>query len=145
MRSSWCEGQGIMRRRKRSRGNAEAEMLEKERSGIEHQYIELDDAILHGHGTARILEAAQTLLQFLLSHLTHEEQLRKQISFPDDPHATWKKHMAELLQIEAGLGQREVYAALRLRSFCRGWIHRQKMWTSIFHPTLASDNKRALL
>jgi hemerythrin len=136
-----------MRRRKSTRGDADAEMLEKERFRIERQYIELDDVILHGQGSAQILEAAQTLIQSLQLHLTHEEQFRKQISFPvlDDPRAIWKKNMAELLQIESGLRLEEVYAALRLRSFCKGWIHMQKMWTSIFQPTMAPENERARL
>ena len=136
-----------MRRRKRNRGDGEAEMLEKERFRIERQYIELEDAILHGQGSAQILQTSQTLVQSLLEHLSHEEQSRKQISFPvlDDPHAIWMKNMAELLQIEAGLRQGEVYAALRLRSFCKGWIHMQKMWTSIFHPAAAPETGRAQL
>ena len=83
----------------------------------------------------------------LLLHLDHEEQFRGQISFPvvDDRRAVWKKNMAELLQIEAGLKQREVYAALRLRSFCKGWIHMQRMWTSIFQPMAGTENETARL
>ena len=135
------------RKRKFGGGSDEAEMLDKERFGIERQYIELDDAILHGQGSVRILVAAQRLVQSLLLYFTHEEQFRRQISFPvlDDPHAAWKKNMAELLQIEAGLKQEEVYAALRLRSFCKGWIHMQKMWTSIFHPSLGAEGETAQL
>ena len=117
----------------------EAEMLDKERLRIERQFIELDDAILHGQGSPRILEAARILVAFLLAHLTHEEQFRKQIAFPvfEDPRAEWQKNMAELRQIEAGLREGEIYAALRLRSFCRGWMHMQRMWTSIFQPSVA--------
>ena len=128
------------------RSNREPEMLEKERLAIEREYLELDDAILHGQGSALILEAAQRLVQSLLLHLTHEEQLRTQISLavPDDPSA-WKKNMAELLQIEAGLRQREVYAALRLRSFCKGWTHLQRTWTSIFHPGMGLEGESARL
>ena len=124
------------RKSKFGRSSAEAEMLESERFGIERHYLELDDSILHGEGSARILDAAQKLVKLLLVHLTHEEQLRSQIAFPvlDDPRAEWKKNMSELLQIEAGLTQSEIYAALRLRSFCKGWIHLQRMWTSIFQP-----------
>ena len=134
-----------MRRRKSKCGrNSEAEMLERERFQIDRKYIELDDAILHGQGSVRILHAAQGLVQLLMLHLAHEEQFRRQISFPvvDDP---WKKHMAELLQIEAGLAQEEVYAALRLRSFCKGWIHMQRMWTSIFQPMPGAENEPAHL
>ena len=129
------------------RSNREPEVLEKERFAIERDYLELDDTILHGQGSAVILQAAQRLLQSLLLHLTHEEQLRAQISLAmaDDPSAVWKKNMSELLQIEAGLTQREVYAALRLRSFCKGWIHLQRTWTSIFHPGMGLEGESARL
>ena len=103
----------------------ELEFLDKEHSDIHRQYIELDDAILHGQGSPRILEAARTLVQFMLSHFTHEEQFQKKIAFPirEDQRNTWKKDMADLLQIDAGLKQGEVYAALRLRGFCKVWMH----------------------
>ena len=113
------------RRRMPSRSAVDAELLDTERTSIERRYIEMDDAILHGQGSPRILEAARTLVPCLLLHFTHEEQFRKQIAFPfvDDQGAVWRKNIAELLQIEAGLKQGEVYAALRLRGFCKGWIH----------------------
>ena len=122
-------------------------MLEMERFGIERDYIELDDAILHGQGSALILQAAQRLAGLLLVHLAHEEQYLRQSSFPvlDDPRAVWKRNMAELSQMEAGLREGEVYAALRMRSFCKGWIHMQKMWTSIFHPSMAPESDSARL
>ena len=103
----------------------ELEILDKEHSNIHRQYIELDDAILHGQGSPRILEAARTLVQFMLSHFTHEEQFQKKIAFPvrEDQRNAWKKSMADLLQIDAGLKQEEVYAALRLRGFCKIWMH----------------------
>jgi hemerythrin len=104
---------------------SELEILDKEHSNIHRQYIELDDAILHGQGSPRILEAARALVQFMLSHFTHEEQFHKKIAFPvrEDQRNAWKKNMADLLQIDAGLKQEEVYAALRLRGFCKVWMH----------------------
>jgi len=100
------------------------ESLDQEHSNIHRQYIELDDAILHGQGSPRILEAARMLVQFMLSHFTHEEQFQKKIAFPvrDDQRNAWKKNIADLLQIDAGLKQQEVYAALRLRGFCKMWM-----------------------
>ena len=61
----------------------------------------------------------------MLSHFTHEEQFQKKIAFPvrEDQRNAWKKNMADLLQIDAGLKQEEVYAALRLRGFCKVWMH----------------------
>jgi hemerythrin len=99
------------------------ELLDREHSTIHRQYIELDDAILHGHGSPRIVEAARTLAQYMLLHFVHEDRFQKKISLPvrEDQRNAWKKNMTELLQIEAGLEQREVYAALRLRAFCKGW------------------------
>jgi hemerythrin len=100
------------------------EILDNEHSNIHRQYIELDDAILHGQGSPRILEAARTLVQFMLSHFTHEEQFQKKIAFPvrEDQRNAWKKNIADLLRIDAGLKQEEVYAALRLRGFCKMWM-----------------------
>jgi hypothetical protein len=97
--------------------------LTKEHSNIHRQYIELDDAILQGQGSPRILEAARTLMQFLRSHLAHEEQFQRNIALPISEYQAdgWTKNMAELLQIDAGLNQKEVYSALRLRSFCKRW------------------------
>jgi hemerythrin len=100
------------------------EILDKEHSNIHRQYIELDDAILYGQGSPRILEAARTLVQFMLSHFTHEEQFQKKIALPvrEDQLNAWKKNVADLLLIDAGLKQEEVYAALRLRGFCKTWM-----------------------
>jgi hemerythrin len=104
---------------------ADLENLDKEHSNILRQYLELDGAILHGQGSPRILEAAQTLVQFMLMHFSHEEQFQKRIAFSvrEDQLNAWKKNMSELVQIDAGLKQEEVYAALRLRSFCKVWMH----------------------
>jgi len=48
------------------------EILDKEHAEIHRQYIELDDAILQGEGSARILEAAKELAQAMGMHFTHE-------------------------------------------------------------------------
>jgi hemerythrin-like metal-binding protein len=100
------------------------DILDHEHSNIHRQYLELDDAILYGQGSPRILEAALALAQYMGMHFTHEEQFRKNIAFParQNQRSAWKKNMAELLQIESGLKQQEVYAALRLRGFCKGWM-----------------------
>jgi len=112
------------RRQKLRTPGGDLENLEKEHANIHRQYIELDDAILHGQGSPRILEAARTLVQFMLSHFAHEEQFQQKIAFPvrEDQLNAWKRNMAELLQIDAGLKQEEVYGALRLRGFCKGWM-----------------------
>jgi hemerythrin len=101
------------------------EILDKEHAKIHRQYIELDDAILYGQGSPRILEAARMLVQSMQLHFAHEAQFQKNIAFPvrEDQRNAWKKHIAELLQIDAGLRQEEVYAALRVRGFCKAWMH----------------------
>ncbi len=112
------------RKQKVDTSGDDLEMLDQEHSNIQRQYIELDDAILHGQGSPRILEAARMLVQFMLSHLTHEEQFQKKVAYPvrEDQRNAWKNNLAELLQIDAGLKQEEVYAALRLRGFCKVWM-----------------------
>ena len=106
---------------------AKPEILDKELSTIHRMYIELDDAILHGQGSPRILEAACALVEFMLWHFKREEQLQKKLSFSvrGEQRKAWRTCMAELVEIEAGLKQDEVYAALRSRAFCKAWIHGQ--------------------
>jgi hemerythrin len=108
---------------------AEREIMEREHADIHRQYIELDDAILHGQGSARILEAARTLVQYMLLYFAHEERFRNRyaLSDRDDKRQDWRSNVAELLKIEAGLRQREVYSALRMRGFCRGWMQQHPL------------------
>jgi hemerythrin len=115
----------MQRRKQLHQGpSAGQEILQRERGDILRQYIELDDAILHGQGSPRILETARTLLQYMLLYFAHEEQFRSDSSFPlgEDQRRIWKQNLAELLRIEAGLKQEEIYAALRMRSLCRSWM-----------------------
>jgi len=104
---------------------AELEILDKEHSEIHRRYFELDNVILHGQGSARILEAARELVQSMGQHFTHEEQFQEVNSIPilEMQHNAEKKIMAEIMTIAAGLRQKEVYAALRLRALCKGWLH----------------------
>lgn len=99
-------------------------MLNQERAWIQHQFRELDEAILHGKGSPRILEAARILIPYLLLHFTHREQFRKRIpaSLTHQEHLSSKESMTELLQIDEALLKGEIYAALRLRGFCKSWI-----------------------
>jgi hemerythrin len=108
---------------------AEREILEREHGDIHRQYTELDDAILHGQGSARIVETARTLVQYMLLYFAHEERFLKKFSLSDraDERADWRSSVAELLKIEAGLRQQEVYAALRMRGFCRGWMQQHPL------------------
>ena len=102
----------------------ELEILANEHSEIRCRHFELDEAILRGEGSPRILEAAGVLVRSMLQHFTHEEELRKKIPFPIGAaqNRAGIDLMAELLRIEVGLQQGEVYAALRLRGLCKRWM-----------------------
>jgi hemerythrin len=100
------------------------ELLDQEHSNIHRQYVELDDAILHGQGSPRILQAARTLVEYMLMHFTHEERLQDNVR--EAQRNAWKENLAELLQIEARLKLEEVDAALRLRGFCKRWVYEHR-------------------
>jgi len=102
----------------------ELDSLSEEHVEIRRRHHELDEAILHGHGSPRIVDAAGSLVKAMLQHFTHEEQFQK--NFPlrlgEAQRHAGINLMAELLRIEAGLKQAEVYAALRLRGICSRWM-----------------------
>jgi hypothetical protein len=102
----------------------ELNSLIEEHVAIRRRHHDLDEAILHGKGSPRILDAAGLLVQAMLHHFTHEEQLQK--NFPqrlaEAQRLAGMNLMAELLRIEAGLKLAEVYAALRLRGICSRWM-----------------------
>ena len=100
------------------------EILDHEHSEIHRQYIQLDDAILQGFGSARILEAARALVHTMGLHFTHEQQFQETNSVPvlEKQRTAGSRLMAEIVAIEEGLKQGEVYAALRLRGLCKGWM-----------------------
>lgn len=99
--------------------------LEQEHTAIRRLYLVLDDAILHGDGSPKILEAAGSLMESMRQHLEHEELFQREVSFPmhDDQRRNATRTATELLYIEQGLRDSEVYAALRLRGLCKGWMH----------------------
>jgi hemerythrin-like metal-binding protein len=101
------------------------EILDNEHTEIRRQYIELDDAILQGEGSARILEAAAELAQTMGTHFTHEEEFQETNLIPvfEKQSSTGRATMAEIMMIAQRLQQGEVYAALRLRGLCKGWMH----------------------
>lgn len=99
--------------------------LEQEHAAIRRQYLELDDSILHGDGSPRILEAAGSLAESMHQHLAHEELFQRELSL--SLGAVQRRNAlqttTELLQIEQGLRDSEVYAALQLRGLCKRWMH----------------------
>jgi hemerythrin-like metal-binding protein len=109
------------------------EILDKEHTEIHRQYIELDDAILQGEGSARILEAAAELAQTMGTHFTHEGQFQETNSIPvfEEQSSAGKTTMAEIMMIAQRLKQGEIYAALRLRGLCKGWMHEHMYFENV--------------
>jgi hemerythrin len=101
------------------------ENLDQEHSEIHRQYIRLDDAILLGFGSVQILEAARDLVHTMGLQFTQEQQFQEANSVPvlETQRTAGNRLMAEIITIAEGLKQGEVYAALRLRGLCRGWMH----------------------
>jgi len=99
--------------------------LASEHTQIHRRYLELDDAILQGFGSPRIIESARELVRAMLLHFIHEEQFLGTITFSalDAQRDAGKKAIAEVLKIEAALVKDDVHAALRLRVLCKRWIH----------------------
>jgi hypothetical protein len=102
----------------------ELEILADEHTAIRNHHQELDETILHAEGSPRILKAAGVLVQSMLQHFTHEEEFHKKIALRADTvqRTAGIDLTAELLRIEAGLQEGEVYAALRLRGLCKRWM-----------------------
>ena len=98
--------------------------LASEHTQIHRRYLELDDAILQGFGSPRIIESARELIRAMLLHFIHEEQFLGTITFSslDAQRDTGKKMMAEVLKIEAALVRDDVHAALRMRVLCKRWM-----------------------
>jgi len=99
--------------------------LASEHTQIHRRYSELDDAILQGFGSPRIIESARELVRAMLLHFIHEEQFLGTITFSaiDAQRNAGKKTMAEVLKIEAALIKDDVHAALRMRVLCKRWMY----------------------
>jgi hemerythrin len=128
---------------------AELETLAGEHSQIHRRYADLDDAILQGLGSKQIIESARELVRAMLLHFIHEEQFLEKITLspPEEQRNAGKKVMAELLKIETGLMQEEVYAALRLRGLCRRWMreHLYVEGVEFEIAVLAANNEAAMI
>jgi hemerythrin len=103
----------------------ELDILIGEHSQIHRRYADLDDAILQGFGSPRIIESARELVRAMLLHFIHEEQFLGALAFSSQEaqRDAGKKTMAEVLRIERGLIKDDVHSALRMRGLCKRWMY----------------------
>jgi hemerythrin len=100
--------------------------LDEEHTEIRRRYTGLEKAILRGREMPRILKAANGLVQMMLLHFTHEEQLLLNLSFSS--HLRKKLNDAnmdvtdQLMGIEEGLEQGKTAAVFHLLRLGRFWM-----------------------
>lgn len=100
--------------------------LAEEHVEIRRRYTGLEMVILRGREMPRILKAADSLVQIMLQHFTHEEQLLLQLS----PSSRLRKRLREtntevtarLNGIEIGLEQGKPAAVFHLLRLGRFWM-----------------------
>jgi hemerythrin len=99
-------------------------ILDEEHAEIRRRYTELEEAILRGRGLPRILEAADSLVQVMLLHFTHEEQFLVKLSLSSGLlHRDANIEVtAQLFGIEAGLEQGKAAAVFLLLRLGRFWM-----------------------
>jgi hemerythrin len=100
--------------------------LDEEHTEIRGRYTGLEKAILRGREMPRILKAANSLVQMMLLHFTHEEQLLLKLSFSS--HLRKKLSEAnmevtdQLIGIKEGLEQGKTAAVFHLLRLGRFWM-----------------------
>ena len=100
--------------------------LDEEHTEIRRRYTGLEKAILRGREMPGILKAANSLVQMMLLHFTHEEQLLLKLSFSS--HLRKKLSDAnmeitdQLIGIEEGLEQENTAAVFHLLRLGRFWM-----------------------
>jgi len=100
--------------------------LDEEHAEIRRRYSDLEKAILRGRALPGILEAADSLVQMMLLHFTHEEQFLLKLSLSTRRQQEHRdaniKVTVQLFDIEAGLEQGEIATVLRLLLLARDWM-----------------------
>ena len=112
------------RKQKFEASTAQLRTLEQEHASIHRRFLELDNAILHGHGSPRILETARELAIAMKLHMQHEDLFQQTLSYVrrDEQKLREFEVRNELSRLEEGLKLDEVYSALRLRALCKSWM-----------------------
>jgi hemerythrin len=98
--------------------------LDEEHAEICRRYTGLEETILRGRGLPRILEAANSLVQMMLLHFTHEEQFLERLSlssFQRQRDANIEI-TAQLFDIEVGLEHSRVASVFQSLLLGRVWI-----------------------
>jgi hemerythrin len=99
--------------------------LEEEHDEIRRRYAGLEKTILRGLGQARILEAANSLVEMMLLHFTHEDQFLVKPSFSKFQQRHRDANIevtAQLFGIETGLAQGKIATVFQLLLLGRVWI-----------------------
>lgn len=100
--------------------------LAEEHVEICHRYIGLENVIMRGRVMPRILKAADSLVQMMLQHFAHEEQLLLQLSLSSRLRTRLREAnmevTAQLIGIEVGLEQGKPAAVFHLLRLGRFWM-----------------------
>jgi len=98
--------------------------LDQQHAEIRETYQSLEEAILAGQGMAGIAEAADSLVQMILLHFSHEELFLEKLSFPilQRQRSANAEITAQLFAIEDGLRQEKPAAVFQLLLLIHDWI-----------------------
>jgi hemerythrin len=100
--------------------------LAEEHVEIRRRYTGLEKVILRGREMPRILKAADSLVQMMLQHFTHEEQLLLKLSLSSRLRKRLREAnmevTARLNGIEVGLEQGKTAAVFHLLRLGRFWM-----------------------
>ncbi len=112
-------------------------LLKREHLEIQRSFVELDEALVWGHGPT-ILLAAENLIQLMLLHFIHKAQLLEKCASDTLPerYKAEVKFLSGINEIDSGLKRQELSSALYLRSLCKEWI-RDHMYDEGKSPGIA--------
>jgi hemerythrin len=100
--------------------------LDEQHKEIRRRYTGIEKAILHGREMPSILKAANSLVQMMLLHFAHEEQLLLKLSFSSYLRKKLSDANMEvtdqLIGIEEGLEQGKTAAVFHLLRLGRFWM-----------------------
>ena len=98
--------------------------LDQQHAEIRATYQSLEEAILAGQGMAGIVEAADSLVQMILLHFSHEELFLEKLSLPilQRQRGANAEIIAQLFEIEDGLRQEKTAAVFQLLILVHDWI-----------------------
>jgi len=100
--------------------------LDREHAEIGRRYVGLEKVILRGGGMLRILAAADSLVQMMLLHFTHEEQFLLKLAvsrrIQEIQHDANVAVTAKLMSIEAELELGSTDGVLHLLRLGKDWM-----------------------